>query len=303
MTLLYAAALAVLLAARMTPAFAACVNAQCTDTAAIERARATIQATCGCTRAGQTHGKYAKCVKSTLKLADLTALIPQKACRKLIMRCENASICGKPNAAVCCIAKGNGKVKSSIVGNPAKCKKGSACGAFLGLFSKFDACAADGTCAGPPTTTTTTTSTTTTLPSGGGVLRGALTATPGRFNYNLTLGIPGANSACNTNFPGTHACTYPELQSAQTAGDLVGLKDITGMTVTSFWAIDSSQPGLQQCIDDVMGGSGLNWEYATAHTASRGQKVALDNATGALGPLQSSLQCNFSGNSWVGCCQ
>jgi hypothetical protein len=75
------------------------------------------------------------------------------------------------------------------------------------------------------------------------------------------------------------------------------------MTVTSFWAIDSSQPGLQQCIDDVMGGSQQNWEYATAHTASRGQKVALDNATGALGPLQSSLQCNFSGNSWVGCCQ
>jgi hypothetical protein len=162
MTLLYAAAFAVLLAARMTPAFAACVNAQCTDTAAIERARATIQATCGCTRAGQTHGKYAKCVKSTLKLANLTALIPQKACRKLIMRCEDASICGKPNAAVCCIAKANGKVKSSIVGKPAKCKKGNACGASLGFFSKFDACAADGTCAGPPTTTTTTTSTTTT---------------------------------------------------------------------------------------------------------------------------------------------
>ena len=29
------------------------------------------------------------------------------------------------------------------------------------------------------------------LPSGGMVLKGALTATPGRFNYNLTLGLPG----------------------------------------------------------------------------------------------------------------
>ena len=46
-----------------------------------------------------------KCVKSTLKLANLTALIPEKACRKLIKKCENASICGKPNAAVCCVAK------------------------------------------------------------------------------------------------------------------------------------------------------------------------------------------------------
>ncbi len=69
------------------------------------------------------------------------------------------------------------------------------------------------------TTTTTsttlgTTTTTTTLPSGGLVLKGALTATLGRFNYNLMLGLPGANSACNTNFPGTHACTYAELQSA-----------------------------------------------------------------------------------------
>ena len=45
----------------------------------------------------------------------------------------------------------------------------------------------------------------------------------------------------------------------------------------------------------------LNWEYATAHTASRGQKVALNNGTGALGALQSSLQCNFS-TAWVGCC-
>jgi hypothetical protein len=145
-----------------------------------------------------------------------------------------------------------------------------------------------------------TTPTTTTIPSGGVVLKGALTATPGRFNYNLMVGLPAANSACNTNFPGTHACTYAELQSAEAAGDLVGLQDIGSNTVTSFWAIDSSQPPLQQCQDDVV--SFLNWEYGTAHTGSRGQKVALTNGTGALGPLQSSLQCNFS-TAWVGCCQ
>jgi hypothetical protein len=154
-----------------------------------------------------------------------------------------------------------------------------------------------------PTSTTVATTTsvsTTTVPSGGVVLKGALTATPGRFNYNLTVGLPGANAACNTSFPGTHACTYQELQSAQAAGDLDGLKDTGGATVTSFWAIDSSQPPLQQCQDDVV--SFLNWEYATAHTSSRGQKVELTNATGVLGSLQSNLQCNFS-NAWVGCCQ
>jgi hypothetical protein len=155
------------------------------------------------------------------------------------------------------------------------------------------------------TTTSTTlasTTTTSTIPSGGVELQGALVPTPGRFNYNLMVGLPGANAACNTNFPGTHACTYAELLIAEAAGDLVGLTDTANNTVTSFWAIDNAQPPLQQCQDDTpVTGSLLNWEYPTAHTASRGQKVALNNGTGALGALQSSLQCNFS-TSNVGCC-
>jgi hypothetical protein len=162
---------------------------------------------------------------------------------------------------------------------------------------------APGVCETTTTTTPTTTPTTTTIVSGGMVIKGALNATAGRFNFNATLGLPGANAACNANFGGTHACTYQDLQSAAAAGDLVGLKDIGNMTVTSFWAIDSSQPPLQQCQDDVEGGSGLNWEYATAHTSSRGEQVALDNAKGALGPLQMGVQCNIAGTSWVGCCQ
>jgi hypothetical protein len=154
---IHAVALAPLLLLVPAPEIlAACVNPKCSDTAAIETALRMIQGTCGCTRAGQTHGNYKKCVKNTLKTSNLT-----KACRKLIMKCEGASICGKPNAAVCCVLKKNGKVKSSIVGKAAKCKKGSACGAFLGFFSQFDACDTDGTCAGPTTTTTTPLSTTT----------------------------------------------------------------------------------------------------------------------------------------------
>jgi hypothetical protein len=299
MRCLYGGVLAALLLSGLaTPGFAACVNAKCTDSTSIENARGVIQSNCGCTREGQTHGKYEKCVKSALKAANLAALIPDKHCRKLIMKCEASSICGKLSSAVCCATKKNGQIKASIVKSAAKCKKGSACGAMLGLYSTFDACAADGTCAGPPTTTTTTT-----LPSGGAVLKGALTSTPGRFNYNLALGLPGANAACNTNFAGTHACTYSELQNAAAAGDLAGLKDIESNAVTSFWAIDPGQPPLQQCNDDAAGGSGLNWEYATAHTASRGQKVPLDNGAGTLGALQSGVQCNLSGSSWVGCCQ
>lgn len=166
------------------------------------------------------------------------------------------------------------------------------------------ACDAEPSSCSIGTTTTTTpgsTTTTTTQPSAGVVLKGALVPTGGRFNYNLQLGLPGANAACNTNFPGTHACSYAELQSAATAGDLVGLKDTANAAVASFWAIDNAAPALtSQCQDG--GGSGLNWEYGTAHTTSRGQKVALNNGAGTLGSLQTGLQCNFS-QSNVGCCQ
>jgi hypothetical protein len=138
----------------------------------------------------------------------------------------------------------------------------------------------------------------------GTVLKGSLGITHGKFNYNLMLGIPGANSACNSHFSGTHACTYPELQSAEAAGDLDGLTDVDGNTVLGFWAIDATLPPLQQCNDDAMGGSNLNWEYATSHTGSRGSRVALDNGTGTLGSLVTGVQCNTPATlSWVGCCQ
>jgi hypothetical protein len=152
------------------------------------------------------------------------------------------------------------------------------------------------------TTTTTTTSTTTTTcpPPTPPIVRGSLTATPGRFNYAGQLGLDGANLACASAFACTHACTLMELQSAGTA-ELMGLKDTANMAVTSFWAIDPSADPLQQCNDDAAGGSGKNWQYGTAHTSSRGQKIDL-NADGTLGTtVQMSLQCNFSGNAWVGC--
>ena len=166
---------------------------------------------------------------------------------------------------------------------------------------------AAGVCTTSTTTTTTpgASTTTTTTPPRAGTVKGALASTPGRFNFNAMLGLPGADAACNTSFAGTHACTYQELQTAAAAGDLKGLKDVTAMTVTSFWAIDSSADPLQQCNDDVS--SHLNWEYATAHTMSRGEQVPLDNAAGTLGALQQSVQCNFGASgpesSWVACCQ
>jgi hypothetical protein len=169
-------------------------------------------------------------------------------------------------------------------------KAGNDCGPPTGnsatlqaLVENCDEVLSDLLTATTSTTSTTLGTTTTTIPSGGVELQGALPATPGRFNYNLTLGLPGANAACNGNFPGTHACTYAELQIAEAAGDLVGLQDTTSAPVAGFWAIDNTRPPLAQCQDDVS--SFLNWEYGTAHTASRGDFVNLNNGTGALGSL------------------
>src|SRR5262249_41036652 len=57
-------------------------------------------------------------------------------------------------------------------------------------------------CGAAPATTTTTVhttttigGTTTTLAAGSITLKGALAATKGRFNYNLTVGLPGAQAA------------------------------------------------------------------------------------------------------------
>lgn len=169
----------------------------------------------------------------------------------------------------------------------------------------FDDAVANGTCfsgTGPtPTPAPTATPGPTPTPAfpPGTVLKGILTPTTGRFNYNLVLGIPGSDAACASNFAGTHTCTYAELQAAEAAGDLDGAKDLAGTAVTSFWAIDSSHVNTLQCATTVP------WDYATAHTGHFGEKVDLTNATGALSALQSGSGAGVFclNSSWVGCCQ
>jgi hypothetical protein len=179
---------------------------------------------------------------------------------------------------------------------------------FLGTLCTAVACDAEpSTCPPPPPTTTSTTTTTTdpgatttttTAPPGPTELMGALNSTTGRFNYNLTLGIAGANAACNTNFPGTHACEYSELLAAEAAGDLVGLQALNGANVNSLWAIDPTH------IDDLQCTVGVPWDYQTVHTGQYGERVSLNNVTGDLGPLESGQPDNVfcAQASWVGCC-
>jgi hypothetical protein len=152
------------------------------------------------------------------------------------------------------------------------------------------------------TTTTSTTTTSTTLPAlPGTILKAVLSQTSGLFTYAMTSGVPGADTACNTAFAGSHACTYSELQAAEAAGDLDNIKDVDDDVVTSFWAIDPLRPEGVQCVENL-GGGGMRWFYRTAHIDSSGDFVTLTNASGDLGSLQTGNR-NCGNNRWVGCCQ
>src|SRR5262245_9218513 len=163
MSWLHAGAVVVLLASGATSAaLATCVSKKCPDAALVERARVSMQQTCGCMRAGQPHRAYMRCVKKALKAAELPELT--RPCRNVVLRCESKSICGNPDAVVCCRAKKSGEVVASMRKSTALCRKGTACGASLGLYSTFDACGTAGACAAQEATTTTSATTTTTVP-------------------------------------------------------------------------------------------------------------------------------------------
>jgi hypothetical protein len=171
-------------------------------------------------------------------------------------------------------------------------------GKFIGSDCVAAICDAEPSICDPNTTTTTTpttsTSTTTVPQVPGVVLQGVLPSTNGRFNYNLVIGVPGANAACNTNFPGSHACELTELQAAEIAGDLAGRKDMNNVTVTSFWAIDPARPDDDQCTVSIP------WDYQTQHTGQFADRTTLNNPAGTLSAISSGVLCGTM--SWVGCC-
>src|SRR3989442_7723601 len=213
-------------------AFANCAEDDPTGSK-VHAARQQANSTCSCATA-TNHGTYVKCVAGVADmLSKGTSPSLPKSCKGAVKKCAAHSTCGKPGSVTCCL--------TTAMGPKCKVKKDAGhCTAKQGTTgtctSCCDACPAPGS-----------------GPSCSSVVKGSLAATPGRFNYNLTLRLPGANSACNTNFSGSHACTLADLQSAP-ASDLACLKDTAGMPATSFWAIASdaaTTPRLQQYEDDL----------------------------------------------------
>ena len=178
-----------------------------------------------------------------------------------------------------------------------------------GLFVNcdlFDNGTADASCesgTGPtptPTVSPTPTPTPTATFVPGTIFQGAIARTSGAWNYDGVNGLPGGEIECDDHFPGSHVCTYAELDAAEALGELVAAVDVNGLAVNTFWAVIPGAADLDQCIS-APPGTPIRWFYATVHTGSMGNFATLNNGTGALGPVAGPVSC--AGNQFsVGCC-
>jgi arylsulfatase A len=125
-------------------ASAACTSARCPDEAAVEAVRARIALACDCSAATR-HPTYVRCARGIVRAAIAAGELSLR-CKKVVLRCEKHSTCGRAKAIVCCRRrKGRGARAARIVANAARCG-GRVCGAFA---STADACTPDGGCAPP----------------------------------------------------------------------------------------------------------------------------------------------------------
>jgi hypothetical protein len=113
--------------------------------------------------------------------------------------------------------------------------------------------------------------------------------------YSATLGVTGAQTACEATFAGSQLCTLARLQAAP-ASERVMAKDPGDAGVTSFWAFDPGAANNAQCYDNA---SNERWA-SNSGPPSRGQTVSLDPSTGALGTPMTGVAC--SDTNWVACC-
>lgn len=122
---------------------ATCTSEECgtENEESVEAFRAEVQARCEC-ESSKSHAKYERCVERRLNKARKAGVF-SRSCARSILRCEERSTCGRPEAVVCCRDRGEGR-NGRVKGAAKRCRRGSVCEA---LTSEFDACSCDGGCA------------------------------------------------------------------------------------------------------------------------------------------------------------
>lgn len=130
------------------------------------------------------------------------------------------------------------------------------------------------------------------------VVAGALVAQNGRWTFGGDVGVASADSECNINWAGSHACLRPEVEAAAAAGELVELQDTAGNTVAGLWIDDTEVADVLRCVDPSA--ENVPYSYQTGHFGHQGQIVELNNAAGTIGPITTEV-CN-AGTYNVLCC-
>jgi hypothetical protein len=123
-------------------ALAGCTSPECPNDTIVDPVRQMIAASCDCAGAG-SHKRYVRCAKEVVKAAIRAQTLPT-ACNRTIRRCEARSTCGIRNAAVCCVPKGEGRIKALVTKKSSRCRRGNLC---TEPMAAADACKTDGTCA------------------------------------------------------------------------------------------------------------------------------------------------------------
>jgi hypothetical protein len=146
------------------------------------------------------------------------------------------------------------------------------------------------------------------------IYRGSLPSTVGNWNYGGTQGIDGANAVCAAHWPGSAICSYTQMMTAQSMGELTNLTDYNGNPVAAgtnqfaeFWMDDGTADPTTQCDFSVaQGGPGIRWSYQTAHLGNVGRYVQWNSATGTIGPVKTGVITAGTGEClqlrFVACC-
>jgi hypothetical protein len=132
------------------------------------------------------------------------------------------------------------------------------------------------------------------------VYRGSLPAGTGRWTYQGTLGINGANADCAAHWPGSAVCSYDKLVLAQSKAELVNALDYNNQPVTQWWLHDPASLLTHQCTSNAEQAA---WTYATADQGHVGKYVALDRAAGTISAVITpppATGCAINRN--VACC-
>jgi hypothetical protein len=116
----------------------------------------------------------------------------------------------------------------------------------------------------------------------------------GYWNFGGTLGIAGADTACNTAFPGSAHCTRAQLEAIGAAGG-IGATDTAGNPVTSLWVDDTTALDRDRC-GSATGGD-APWTYGSGHLGCDGL-----SATVSGGSLNTIGIAGCGSAHHVGCC-